>query len=151
MRRLSLTIVVLIVVWSVSMSFFALSAYEDDWTWALVGAGALIVFVALGGLLVPAARKGVAASDRKAATWLMQFFGALVTTELLIAALVAWVMGNRTHSSSNAYQVLGLLIILFLLGAGQGIVATFVFVLANRKAPPNRGTTTGHGPPALTH
>ncbi len=135
MHRLMLALTGLVLVWSVSMSFFALAAYDDDGVWAIVGVLALLAFVALGGLLVPAARSGVTEGERKAASWLMQFFGALLTTELLIAALIAWIMGNRTLSANNAYQVLGLLILLALLGVGQGVLVTFVIFLREWSLP----------------
>ena len=135
MLRLYLAVTTLVLVWSTSMSFFALSAYSDDATWAIVGAAALLLFVGLGGALVPKARQAVPDADRKAASWFMQFFGAFVTTELLVAALIAWIMGNRTHSESNIYQVLGLLIFLALLGAAQGVIATFVLFLYHRDLP----------------
>jgi hypothetical protein len=125
MKRLYAAVTTLVVVWSVAMSFFALSAYDDDWVWAVVGVLILVAFAGLGGLLVPPARTRLPAGDR-AASWFMQFFGALITTELLTAALIAWIMGNRTHHGNNAYQVLGLLILLALLGVGQGVPVTFV-------------------------
>lgn len=130
MSRLYGAVASLILVWSISMSFFALSAYLGDWVWAVVGAGFFFVFVALGGLLIPPARAAVPEADRKTAFWFLQFLGAFVTMELLIAALFAWIMGNRTHSASTAYQVLGLLIFLAMLGLGvQGVLATSSFFL----------------------
>src|SRR5581483_12371817 len=53
MKRLYLAIAALVPVWSVSMAFFATSAYNDDWTWAIIGVVALVVFAGLGGLLMP--------------------------------------------------------------------------------------------------
>jgi hypothetical protein len=132
MRRLMLTMSGLILVWSVSMSFFGLAAHNDDGVWAIVGALVLLAFLGLGGLVVAPARAAVPQAERKAALWFMQFFGAFVTTELLVTALIAWVMGNRTLSANNAYEVLGLLIFLALLGVGQGVPVTFVVFVRER-------------------
>jgi len=145
MKRLYAAITTLVIVWSISMGLFAVSAYEDDWTWAIGGAAALVAFAGLGGLLMPAARSKAAKEDKRGTFWLTQFFGASVTTELLLAALVAWIMGNRTHGAGNAYQTLGLLIFLGLLGVGQGVPATLVFFLAKRShsdAAPGAGGST---------
>ena len=56
----------------------------------------------------------------------MQLFGAFLMTEFLVMALICWILGNRSLHGNNAYQTLGLLIFLALLGAGaQGIIVTF--------------------------
>jgi len=58
-------------------------------------------------------------------------------------ALVSWVVGNRTLYENNAYQVLGLLIFLGLLGVGvQGVLVTaarFVYI-RNRTWVDSAGT-----------
>jgi hypothetical protein len=149
MKRFYAAITTLIVVWSVSMGFFALAAWDDDWTWAIVGVVALVVFAGLGGLLMPPARTKAAAEDERGTFWLTQFFGASVTTEFLLAAQLAWVAGNRTHHAGNAYQTLGLVIFLALLGVGQGVPATFVFFLAKRSHPDNPAPSRDELAPAL--
>jgi hypothetical protein len=132
MNRLYATIAMLVLFWSVAMSFFALSAYKDDWTWSIVGVIALVFFAGLGGLSMPRARAAATEEDRKSSFWMLQFFGSLITTEFLLAALIAWIMGNRTHHSSNAYQTLGLIIFLTLLAVGPGIIVTYTIFLARR-------------------
>jgi hypothetical protein len=151
MKRLYAAIAVLVPVWSVSMAFFAASAYNDNWTLSIVGLVALVVFFGLGGLLMPTAQRAATTEDRKGAFWLVQFFGAVVTTELLLAALLAWIAGNRTHQGSNAYQVLGLIIFLALLGAAQGVPATFTFFLARRGQRKNDEAAAALGVPAVHH
>lgn len=126
MGRLYGSLLVLGLVFSTAVSFFALSLHTLDWVWAVVGAGIGVVFLALGGLLVPSARRQVPPRYQKAANWLLQFFGAFCLTEVLVMGLLGWVVGNRSYSGNNAYEVLGLLIFLALLGGGvQGMVFTF--------------------------
>lgn len=123
----------LVLVWSVSMSFFALSAYSADWVWGVVGGGVLVVFLAAGGALIPPARRDVPEKDRKVSFWFMQFFGAFITAELLTAALIAWIMGNRSHVDNTGYQVLGIFVFLGFLGLGlQGALATLSIFLRQR-------------------
>src|SRR6185437_15262967 len=126
MGKLYGALAVLVLVFSASMSFITLGVHSLTWWWSVIGVGILVVFIALGGLLVPAARKAVPEAEKKAANALMQLFGAFLTTEFLIMALICWALGNRTLNDSNAYHTLGLLIFLALLGAGaQGVVVTF--------------------------
>ncbi|HEX3946202.1 MAG TPA: hypothetical protein VHW47_00790 [Acidimicrobiales bacterium] len=126
MGKLYGSLAVLVLVFSTAMSFVTLGVYDLTWWWSVIGVAILVVFAALGGLLVPATRKGIGEADRKAANGAMQLFGALLMTEFLTMALVCWCLGNRTLSSNNAYETLGLLIFLGLLGAGaQGVMVTF--------------------------
>ena len=127
MGRLYGALGVMLLVFATAMSFFALSAHNNDWVWGVVGAGILFFFLALGGLLVPASRKRIERRWQPAAAALMQAFGALCLTLFLAAAQIAWIKGNQTASSNNAYEVLGLIIFLALLGGGlQGIMVTSV-------------------------
>jgi hypothetical protein len=120
------SLAVLVLVFSAAMCFITLGVHDLTWWWSVIGVGILLVFAALGGLLVPAARKQVAEEDKKTANAVMQLFGAFLMTEFLVMALICWIVGNRSFNGNNAYQVLGLLIFLALLGAGaQGIVVTF--------------------------
>jgi hypothetical protein len=127
MARLYASVTVLIIVFSTALGFFAAAAWDSWWVWAVVGAGVLLVFLALGGRLVPSARRSLAPRDASSGSALMQAFGAFCTLEVLILGLVLWVWGNRTHMANNAYQVLGLLIFLALIGIGApGAIVTFV-------------------------
>lgn len=132
MGRLYASLTVLVLLFSAAMSFITLGVHQYQWWWSVVGVGILLVFVAAGGVLVPRARRAVPERDAKTAAALLQAFGALLATEFFIMALITWAIGNRSLSDNNAYQTLGLLIFLGLLGLGaQGLVATtarFVYV-----------------------
>jgi hypothetical protein len=140
---LNWALIVLGLVFSASMALFGAAVHQGSWWFALFGVVVGVVFLGLGGLLVPAARKGVPEVDKGQEKWILQFFGAFCMTEVLIVALLAWVQGNQTRSSSTAYQILGLLIFLALLGAGvQGMAATgFFFLEAHLKRQHERALT----------
>ena len=140
----------MVLVFAASMSFISLGVYNLQWGWALVGVGILVVFVAIGGVLVPSARAAIPDEDKNTANWLLQFFGATCATLFFIMAMVSWVVGNRTLSSNNWYQVLGLLIFLGLAGLGiMGMAATgfMLAVTANKQIIARRaaGAATAHG------
>jgi hypothetical protein len=140
----------MVLVFAASMSFISLGVYNLQWGWALIGVGFLVVFVALGGVLVPSGRAAIPEQDKDTANWLMQFFGATCATLFFVMALVSWVVGNRTLSSNNWYQVLGLLIFLGLAGLGiTGMAATgfMLAVAANKQIIARRaaGAVTTHG------
>lgn len=132
MGRLYNSLLVLLVVFSAAMSFVALGVYASQWWWSVVGIGILLVFAALGGLLVPPARKALAPEQRKTASAALQAFGALCGAEFFVMAIVSWCIGNRTLYDNNAYQALGLVLFLGLVGIGiQGAIgaaARFVYV-----------------------
>jgi len=138
MGRLAWRLAVLFLVFSTSMSFITLGVYSLTWYWSVVGVGILVVFAALGGLLVPSAQRMLPERQKKAASSLLQVFGALLATEFLTMALITWIKGNQTLAHNNWYQVLGLLIFLALLGAGaQGVVLTiarFSYAWSHRDA-----------------
>ena len=146
MGRLYGALFVLVLVFATSMSFLTFGAYSADWVWAAVGAGILLVFVALGGLLVPPSRRQIALRWQPSVSALLQCFGALCTTLFLTGALVSWIMGNRTLSSNNAYEVLGLLIFLGLLGVvSQGLPVMIVrFGRAHAQAVGEERAAGGH-------
>ena len=124
-RRLYGALVVLGLLFSVTISLLTAGIYTLDWVWAAVGGGTGAIFLAAGGALVPPARKAVPGGWEKIASALLQFFGAFCTAEVLIMALIGWVVGNRSYHGSLGYQVLGLLIFLGLLGIGvQGLLGT---------------------------
>lgn len=132
MGRLYNSLFVLLLVFSAAMSFVTLGVYASQWWWSVIGVGILVVFVALGGLLVPPAQKAIPPAQRSTASAALQAFGAFCGLELFVMAIVCWCIGNRTLHDNNAYQALGLLIFLGLVGVGiQGALATiarFVYV-----------------------
>lgn len=132
----------LLVLFSAALSFGAVGVF-GTWWYGLIGAGIFVVFLALGGLLVPSARKQLPEEDAKPGAALLQAFGALCMAELLVMGLVTWAYGNRSLSGNNAYQALGLIIFLGLLGVGiQGAIATlayFAYVWNKAHPPRNRG------------
>lgn len=133
MTRLYVSVSALITLFSLSLGFFGATAWDSWWVWAVVGAVLLLAFLALGGRLVPPSRAAVAEGDRASANALLQMFGALCALEVLTLGLVLWVWGNRGHSGSTGYQILGLLIFLALVGVGvQGAVITFARFLKER-------------------
>ncbi|HUA95783.1 MAG TPA: hypothetical protein VMB82_09675 [Acidimicrobiales bacterium] len=132
MGRLYNSLFVLLLVFSAAMSFVTLGVYVSQWWWSVIGVAILLVFVALGGLLVPSAQKAVAPADRATASAAVQVLGAVCACEFFIMAIVTWVVGNKTLFDNNAYQALGLLLFLGLIGIGiQGVLFTlarFVYV-----------------------
>lgn len=132
MGRLYNSLFVLLLLFSAAMSFVTLGVYASQWWWSVIGVAILLVFVALGGLLVIPAQKALAPSDKASASAALQVLGAVCACEFFIMALVSWVVGNRTLSDNNAYQALGLLLFLGLIGVGvQGVLFTaarFVYV-----------------------
>lgn len=125
MGRLYNSLFVLLLLFSAAMSFVTLGVYVSQWWWSVIGVAILLAVVALGGLLVPPAQKAVAPADKASASAALQVFGALCACEFFIMAQVSWVVGNRTLSDNNAYQALGLLIFLGLIGVGiQGVLFT---------------------------
>jgi len=149
-QSLAVRLTVLGLVFAASMSFISLGVYNLQWGWAVLGVGILVAFVALGGLLVPPARAAIPDEDKDTANWLLQFFGATCATLFLVMAMVSWVVGNRTLSSNNWYQVLGLLIFLGLAGLGiMGMAATgfMLAVAANKQIIAGRAAspTAAHG------
>lgn len=133
MTRLYGSAVALFVVFSAALGFFGATAWASWWVWAVVGGVLLVAFFALGGLLVPPSRAAVAPRDRTSASMVLQVLGALCTLEVLLLGLVLWIWGNRTYNQNSAYQVLGLLIFLALLGIGApGALVTSVRLLRER-------------------
>lgn len=120
MGRLYAALFFLLVVFSAAMALITAGVYVSVWWLSVLGVGILVVFVALGGMLVPPARKAVAARDTKTAMAAMGAFGGLLALEFFIMATVCWVVGNRTLYLNNAYQALGLLIFLGLASVGVG-------------------------------
>jgi hypothetical protein len=130
--RLYNSLFVLLLVFSAAMSFVTLGVYVSQWWWSVIGVAILLVFVALGGLLVPSAQKALAPADRATGSAALQVLGSVCACEFFIMAIVTWVVGNKTLFDNNAYQALGLLLFLGLIGIGiQGVLFTlarFVYV-----------------------
>jgi hypothetical protein len=120
MGRLYAVLFFLLVVFSAAMALIAAGVHLSEWWLSVLGVVILGAFLALGGLLVPPARKAVPARDTNTALAAMGAFGGLLALEFFIMALVCWVVGNRTLYLNNAYQALGLLIFLGLCGVGIG-------------------------------
>jgi hypothetical protein len=132
MGRLFGSLFVLLLVFSTAVSFISDGVYADLWWVSVIGVGILVVFAGLGGALVPPARKALAAEETKSGTALQGAFGALLGAEFFTMALFCWIIGNRTLSANNAYQALGLLIFLGLIGVGiqgaLGAISWYVYV-----------------------
>jgi hypothetical protein len=123
--RLYSSLFALLVVFSAGMSFVTLGVYASQWWWSVIGVAIVVVFVVLGGLLVPPARRGVATDDQATAAAAVQALGALCACEFFVMALVCWVVGNRSLFDNNAYQALGLVLFLGLIGVGiPGVLFT---------------------------
>ncbi|MGH9091362.1 MAG: hypothetical protein ACRDZR_08310 [Acidimicrobiales bacterium] len=144
MGRLYNSLFVLLVVFSAAMSFVALGVYASQWWWSVVGVGILVAFAGLGGLLVPAARKALAPAQAKTASAALQAFGSVCGLEFFVMAIVCWCIGNRTLYANNAYQALGLVLFLGLLGVGiQGAIgATARFAYVRDRARVDAGRST---------
>lgn len=131
--RLYNSLFALLLVFSAAMSFVTLGVYASEWWWSVVGVALLVVFAALGGLLVPPARKAIGPHRRRTAAAALQAFGSLLGAELFTMALICWTIGNRTLDQNNAYQALGLVIFLGLLGVGvQGALAMIGYFVYTR-------------------
>jgi hypothetical protein len=132
MGRLYGSLFLLFVVFSAAMSFIADGVYAGLWWVSVVGVGILVLFAGLGGLLVPPARQALGPAEKKEGGALMGAFGALLAAEFFSMALLSWVIGNRSLGANNAYQALGLVIFLGLVGVGVqgalGAIGWFVFV-----------------------
>lgn len=142
MGRLVARLFVLLVLFTLSMALVATGIFAATWWLWVIGLGVLVVFVALGGLLVPSAQRQMPHDRIKSAAALLQAFGSVCAAELLGMGLVTWCYGNRSLSGNDAYQALGLIIFLGLLGVGvQGTIATiarFTYVY-NHPADPSIG------------
>jgi hypothetical protein len=134
--RLYNSLFVLLLVFSTAMSFVTLGVYASQWWWSVVGVGILLVFAGLGGVLVPPARKALAPAQATTASAVLQAFGAVCGLEFFVMAIVCWCIGNRTLYANNAYQALGLVLFLGLVGVGiQGAIgATARFVHVRNRA-----------------
>ena len=121
----------LVLVFAVSMTFATWSVHALSWWQGVVAGIAFLVFLA-GAAVLPGPLRALSGARLKVAKVLLQAFGSVCGLLFFTMALVTWILGKRSVGSNNAYQVLGLLIFLGLLGVGaQGAVfmlGRFVFV-----------------------
>ncbi len=141
MLRLAFRLLFLLLLFSAALAFAATGVF-GEWWYGLIGAGIFVVFLGLAPLLINSATARLSEVDRKSGAALVQAFGALCGLELLVMGLVTWAYGNRSLSGNNAYQALGLIIFLALLGIGImgaiGALARFAYVHNQDHHPINR-------------
>lgn len=124
MAKLYVSLIGLALVFACSMSFATLAVYDDAW-WPGIVAGVLflLVVVAAGGVITRALGT-LAGGYKKTARAAAILFGSLCGLQFFVMALITWILGKRVVGPNNAYEVLGLLIFLGLLGVGiQGFLA----------------------------
>jgi hypothetical protein len=139
--RLALRLLFLLLLFSTALAFGATGVFSD-WWYGVIGAGIFVLFLGLAPLLINSASARLPEVDRKSGAALLQAFGALCVLELLVMGVVTWAYGNRTLSDNNAYQALGLIIFLAMLGVGImgaiGTLARFAYVHNQDHRPINR-------------
>lgn len=124
-------LVALLLVFSLSMALGTWSVYSLSWE---PGAAAGVVFVIFlaGAGVIPGPLRALSGPRQKTGKALVQAFGAVLAGEFFVMALVTWILGKREVGINNAYETLGLLIFLGLLGVGiQGalfMVGRFLYV-----------------------
>lgn len=142
MRTLYLTLIGLTLVFACSMSFATLGVYTDTWWPAIVAGALLLVFLAIGGAVIPGPLRSLSGGYRRTARAAVIMFSSWWGLEFFIMALITWILGKRTVGPSNGYLTLGLLIFLGLAGMGiQGVIATtawFVHVRNQAIVVPSR-------------
>lgn len=150
MQKLYVSLLSLALLFSAGMSFVTLGVYQLQWWWAVVGVGLVVVLVALGGLLVPPTLKSLAGGQLATAKAAVQAFGAFCGAEFFTMAVITWALGNRTATlhTNNAYQTLGLLIFLGLIGVGimgaLAMLARFLYVRNRTIVVPRREVARPH-------
>lgn len=123
---------VLELVLTASLALASWSVYAVAWPQGAAAAVVFLAFVAATGVLVPGMLQALSGPRLKVGRALVQAFGAWSMGEFLTMALVTWILGKRDLAPNNAYEVLGLLIFLALMGVGAmgalGAVVRFLFV-----------------------
>lgn len=121
----------LVVVFAVSMALATWSVYAQSWPLGVAAGLAFLLFLAGAGV-IPGPLRTLSGARLKVAKALLQAFGALCGALFLTMALVTWILGKRSIGHNNAYDTLGLLIFLGLLGIGiQGaifMIGRFLYV-----------------------
>lgn len=132
MRTLYLTLIGLTLLFACSMSFATLGVYTDTWWPAVVAGGILLVFLAIGGAVIPGPLRSLSGGYRRTARAAVVMFSSFWGLAFFIMALITWIHGKQWVGANNGYLTLGLLIFLGLAGMGiQGALATtgwFVYV-----------------------
>ena len=124
MRTLYLTLIGLTLVFACAMCFATLAVYEDAWWPGVVAGGILLVFLAIGGAVIPGPLRALSGGHRRTARTAVVAASSWWGLEFFIMALVSWALGRRSVGPNNAYLTLGLLIFLGFVGMGvQGVLA----------------------------
>lgn len=124
-------LVALLLVFTVSMALATWSVYALNWEPGAAAGVVFLIFLAGAGV-IPGPLRALSGARHKAAMALVQAFGAVIAGEFFTMALVTWILGKRHVPANNAYDTLGLLIFLGLLGVGiQGamfMIGRFIYV-----------------------
>ncbi len=124
MRTLYLTLIGLTLVVACAMSFASLAVYTDTWWPGIVAGGAVLVFLAIGGAVIPGRLRTLSGGRRRTAQTAVIAASSWWGLELFVMAQVTWILGKRAIGTNNAYLTLGLVIFLGLVGMGiQGAIA----------------------------
>lgn len=118
MAKLYGWVFVLELVLTASLACAAWSVYSVSWPQGAAAGVIFLVFAGATGVLLPGMLRGLSGPARKVGQALAQAFGAWSMGELLTMALVTWIFGKRHIQHNNAYDTLGLLIFLALMGVG---------------------------------
>ena len=123
---------VLELVLSASLALASWSVYAVSWPPGVAAGVLFLVFAGATAGLLPAMLRGLSGPRRKAGQALAQAFGVWSMGEFLTMALITWILGKRHIGHNNAYDTLGLLIFLALMGVGATgavfAVGRFLFV-----------------------
>lgn len=124
MRKLYVTLIGLTLVFACSMSFATLAVYSDTWWPGVVAGGILLVFLGVGGAVIPGPLRSLSGGYRRTARAAVVMASSWWGLCFFVMAMVTWILGRRAVGPNNAYLTLGLLIFLGLAGAGiQGVLA----------------------------
>lgn len=124
MAKLYTSLFALVVLFACAMSFATLAVHADEWWPGAVAGGLLVVFAALGGLLIPGSIRSLSGGRLRTGRAAVQLFGSVCGLLFFMMAIITWALGKRAVGPDNGYLVLGLLIFLGLAGIGiQGVLA----------------------------
>lgn len=147
MTRLYQATATIILLFSVAMSLSTLAVYDMDWVYAAVAGGVLVVVAAIGPIF-PSSMKSMDAHHKKAAGALLQVVGSLCGAEFFVMAVVTWALGKRHIAPNTAYDILGIVLLLGLIGVGiQGalaMIARFAYVHNREITVPQRHAREAH-------
>lgn len=124
MAKLYASLSALVLVFACAMCFATLAVHADTWWPGVVAGAILVVFAALGGLIIPGSTRSLSGGRLRTAKAALQLFGSLCGLLFFMMALITWAIGKRAVGPDNGYLVLGLFIFLGLVGIGiQGVLA----------------------------